>query len=124
MSPHLLFSEIVQYCQNRVYTVPELQNKLSELGQHVGNHLLDVLFLRERGFKRETKHLNMLLFIKRTFWRVSSLNCASFTAGIIEAVLNGANFPAKVTAHYHKGTTFMIKFDESVIARDKLLDGK
>ncbi|KAH3737633.1 hypothetical protein DPMN_044226 [Dreissena polymorpha] len=32
--------------------------------------------------------------------------------------------PAKVTAHYHKGTTFMIKFDESVIARDKLLDGK
>lgn len=23
----LLFSEVVQYCQNRVYTVPELQNK-------------------------------------------------------------------------------------------------
>uniref|UniRef100_V9ICC2 Trafficking protein particle complex subunit 5 n=1 Tax=Apis cerana TaxID=7461 RepID=V9ICC2_APICE len=23
----LLFSELVQYCQNRVYTVPELQNK-------------------------------------------------------------------------------------------------
>ncbi|WAR22941.1 TPPC5-like protein [Mya arenaria] len=130
----LLFSEIVQYCQNRVYTVPELQNK-------------------DRGFKRETKHLNMLLFIKGTFWRTlfgkdadkleqanedeslvnkfisvpkdrGSLNCAAFTAGIIEAVLNGANFPAKVTAHYHKGTTFMIKFDESVIARDKPVEGK
>ena len=24
----LLFSELVQYCQNRVYTVPELQTKL------------------------------------------------------------------------------------------------
>lgn len=24
----LLFSELVQYCQNKVYTVPELQNKL------------------------------------------------------------------------------------------------
>lgn len=23
----LLFSEVVQYCQKRVYTVPELQNK-------------------------------------------------------------------------------------------------
>ncbi|XP_052777590.1 trafficking protein particle complex subunit 5-like [Mya arenaria] len=158
----LLFSEIVQYCQNRVYTVPELQNKLSDLGQHVGSHLLDIMFVRDRGFKRETKHLNMLLFIKGTFWRTlfgkdadkleqanedvrtyyiiekeslvnkfisvpkdrGSLNCAAFTAGIIEAVLNGANFPAKVTAHYHKGTTFMIKFDESVIARDKPVEGK
>merc|ERR1711893_25363 len=53
-----------------------------------------------------------------------SLNCASFVAGIIEAVLNGCNFPAKVTAHWHKGTTFMIKFDESVISRDKMVDGR
>ncbi|XP_060596851.1 trafficking protein particle complex subunit 5-like isoform X1 [Ruditapes philippinarum] len=158
----LLFSEIVQYCQNRVYTVPELQTKLSDLGQHVGNHLLDILFLRDRGYKREVKLLSMLLFIKGNFWRTlfgkdadkleqanddertyyiiekeplvnkfisvpkdkGSLNCAAFTAGIIEAVLNGANFPAKVTVHWHKGTTFLIKFDESVIARDKLVDGK
>ncbi|KAL4236981.1 Trafficking protein particle complex subunit 5 [Mactra antiquata] len=158
----LMFSEIVQYCQNRVYTVPELQNKLSDLGQHVGNHLLDILFVRERGFKREVKLLNMLLFIKGNFWKTlfgkdadkleqanddertyyiiekeplvnkfisvpkdkGSLNCAAFTAGIIEAVLNGANFPAKVTVHWHKGTTFMIKFEESVIARDKLVDGR
>lgn len=49
-----------------------------------------------------------------------SLNCAAFTAGIVEAVLDGANFPAKVTAHWHKGTTFMVKFEESVIARDKV----
>jgi len=49
-----------------------------------------------------------------------SLNCAAFVAGIVEAVLDGANFPAKVTAHWHKGTTFMVKFEESVIARDKV----
>lgn len=71
-----------------------------------------------------------------------TLNCASYVAGIIEAVLNGCNFvsfifllfplthqdpffqPAKVTAHWHKGTTFMIKFDESVIARDKIVEGR
>lgn len=48
-----------------------------------------------------------------------SLNCASFMAGVIEAVLDGSNFPAKVSAHWHKGTTFMVKFEDSVIARDK-----
>lgn len=32
--------------------------------------------------------------------------------------------PAKVTVHWHKGTCFMIKFDESVIARDKMIDSR
>lgn len=161
----LLFSEMVQYCQNRVNTVPELQAKLADLGQHVGTRILDVLVVRERGFKRETKLLQILIFVKSTLWkslfgkeadklehanddekiyyiiekeplvnrfisvpsdggRQSSLNCAAFMAGIIEAVLNCSNFPAKVTAHWHKGTAFVIKFDESVIARDKLIEGR
>lgn len=29
---------------------------------------------------------------------------------------------AKVTAHWHKGTTYMVQFDESVIARDKQME--
>ena len=32
--------------------------------------------------------------------------------------------PAKVTVHWHKGTTYMIKFEESVISRDKQLEGR
>lgn len=32
--------------------------------------------------------------------------------------------PAKVTALWHKGTTFMIKFEDTVIARDKQLEGR
>ncbi|ELU03713.1 hypothetical protein CAPTEDRAFT_195837 [Capitella teleta] len=158
----LLFSEMVQYSQNRVYSVPELQTKLSDLGQHVGTRIVDLLMLREKGFRREVKLLNMLLFIKGNLWKnlfgkeadklehanddertyyiiekeplvnkfisvpkdKGTLNCASYVAGIIEAVLNGCNFPAKVTAHWHKGTTFMIKFDESVIARDKIVEGR
>jgi len=51
-----------------------------------------------------------------------SLNCAAFVAGVVEAVLDGCNFPAKVSAHWHKGTTFMVKFEESVIARDKAIE--
>nr|CAI5864295.1 unnamed protein product [Callosobruchus analis] len=52
----------------------------------------------------------------------SSLNCAVFIAGIIEAVLTGTGFPAKVTAHWHKGTTYMVKFDDAVMTRDKQLE--
>jgi len=156
----LLFSEMVQYCQNRVHTVPELQNKLSELGWNVGVRILDLLFVRERNSKREVKLLNILLFIKSTMWRSlfgkeadklehasddertyyiiekdplvnkfisipkdkGSLNCAAFTSGIIEAVLTQTGFTAKVTTHWHKGTTYMIKFEDSVIARDKKLE--
>ncbi|KAF1744326.1 hypothetical protein MXB_3156 [Myxobolus squamalis] len=40
-------------------------------------------------------------------------NVAYFTAGILDAFLNDAGFTCKVTAHWHKGTTLMIVFDES-----------
>lgn len=158
----LLFSEMVQYCQSRVYSVTELQTSLSEMGQRVGASLLDVLVLREKNGRRETKLLNMLLFIKVSVWRAlfgkeadkleqandddktyyiiekeplvntyisvprenSSLNCAAFNAGIVEAILTNSGFPAKVTVHWHKGTTLMIKFNEEVIARDKALEGR
>lgn len=156
----LLFSELVQYCQNRVYSVPELQNKLAEVGQEIGMKLVDLNFVREKNYKREIKLLNMLLFIKSSLWKSmfgyeaeklehanddertyyiiekdplvnrfisvpkdkGSLNCAVFIAGIIEAILNSCGFAAKVTAHWHKGTTYMIKFDESVILRDKQME--
>lgn len=54
----------------------------------------------------------------------SSLNCAAFNAGIVEAILTNSGFPAKVTVHWHKGTTLMIKFNNEVIARDKALEGR
>jgi hypothetical protein len=156
----LLFSEMVQYCQSRSSTVPELQQKLHELGWQVGARILDLVFVRDRAGRRETKLLNVLLMIKSTIWKAlfgkeadklehanddektyyiiekeplvnkfisvpkdkGSLNCAAFTAGIIEAVLDGCNFPAKVTAHWHKGTTFMVKFEEHVITRDRQIE--
>jgi len=51
---------------------------------------------------------------------LESLNCAAFVAGIVEAVLNGAHFPAQVSAHSvpEKGTTFLIKFDLSAIPKE------
>ncbi|KYO44996.1 trafficking protein particle complex subunit 5 [Alligator mississippiensis] len=128
----LLFSEIVQYCQNRVYSVSELQNKLSELGQQ--GPVWKALFGREADKLEQANDDDKTYYIIEkeplinTYISVprenSTLNCASFTAGIVEAVLTCSGFPAKVTAHWHKGTTLMIKFDEAVIARDKALDGR
>jgi len=156
----LLFSEVVQYSQNKSTTVPELQNRLHSLGYSVGSKIIDLYFVRERNGKREIKLLNILLFVKSTLWKVlfgkeadklehsnddentyylmetepivnkfisvprdkGSLNCATFIAGIVEAVLTGTGFTAKVTTHWHKGTTYMVKFDDAVVARDKQLD--
>ncbi|NXV71562.1 TPPC5 protein, partial [Atlantisia rogersi] len=65
----LLFSELVQYCQNRVYSVAELQAKLASLGQQVGLRVLDALVAREKSGRREIKVLNILLFVKGPVWR-------------------------------------------------------
>jgi hypothetical protein len=111
----------------------------------------------EKKDKRDTKIIDMLMFVKRTLWiklfgkeadkleqaaddprnyyviekdpiickfisvpkDKSSLNCAAFAGGVIESVLCSGGFPAKVTTHWHKGTTFMIQFNESVIDREK-----
>ncbi|NXQ99002.1 TPPC5 protein, partial [Sagittarius serpentarius] len=114
----LLFSELVQYCQNRVYSVAELQAKLARLGHQVGLRVLDALTY----YVIEKEPLvNAYISVPK---ENSPLNCAAFTAGLVEAVLTASGFPAKVTAHWHKGTTLMIKFEEGVIARDKSLEGR
>ena len=44
--------------------------RLSDLGQHVGVRIVDIMMLRERGYRREVKLLNMLLFVKNNLWKV------------------------------------------------------
>ena len=45
-----LFSEYVQYCTNRVMTIPDLQNKLAKLGNDVGFHLVEILNYRDKKY--------------------------------------------------------------------------
>ncbi|OCH92710.1 transporter particle subunit trs31 [Obba rivulosa] len=58
---------------------------------------------------------------------MSSLSCSSFTAGIVEAVLDGLGFPARVTAHntptdqYPGRTTILIKLEQSVLDREEAM---
>ncbi|EEB90489.1 hypothetical protein MPER_11298, partial [Moniliophthora perniciosa FA553] len=57
---------------------------------------------------------------------LSQLSCSSFTAGIVEAVLDGLCFPARVTAHntpnaqFPSRTTILIKLEKSVLDREEL----
>lgn len=54
----------------------------------------------------------------------SQLSCAAFTAGIIEAILDGLVFTSKVTAHavpvddQPLRTVFLIKFEPDVVDRE------
>lgn len=58
---------------------------------------------------------------------MSQLSCSAFTAGIVEAVLDGLCFPARVTAHsvptdqHPLRTTILIKLDRSVLDREEAL---
>lgn len=104
------------------------------MGKDVGSRVIDLYFVRERNSKRETKLINMLLFIKTTLWKClfgkeaeklehanddertyyilekeplvnkfisvpkdkGALNCAIYSAGIIEAVLTNCGFVSKI----------------------------
>ncbi|KAI0345865.1 TRAPP I complex [Trametopsis cervina] len=58
---------------------------------------------------------------------MSQLSCSSFSAGIVEAVLDGLGFPARVTAHntptdqLPNRTTILIKLEPSVMEREEAL---
>jgi trafficking protein particle complex subunit 5 len=59
---------------------------------------------------------------------MGSLNCNAFVAGIVRGVMDGAGFPARVTAHFvavegqsRPKTTVLMKFDPEVVEREKRL---
>ena len=48
--------------------------RLANLGHHVGFRMIDVLCLREKTAKRETRIVSTLWFIQKTVWKVSTSN--------------------------------------------------
>ena len=64
-----LFSEIVQYHQNRVDSISELERRLETTGYAVGLRVLELLACRSRDARREVKLMNVLQFISTTVWK-------------------------------------------------------
>ncbi|CAG8452592.1 12101_t:CDS:2 [Cetraspora pellucida] len=58
---------------------------------------------------------------------LSQLNCNAFLAGIVEAILDGAQFPSRVTAHslpqegFPLRTTILIQLDKEILQREEQL---
>ncbi|KAH8834860.1 TRAPP complex subunit trs31 [Flagelloscypha sp. PMI_526] len=58
---------------------------------------------------------------------MSSLSCSSFTAGIVEAVMDGLGFPARVTSHstptaqHPRRITILLKLEQSVLLREQIM---
>jgi hypothetical protein len=65
----LLFSELVQYAQNRVSSVSDLERRLEEAGYSVGQRVGELVGCRERLTKRETRVVNMLQYVSNTVWK-------------------------------------------------------
>ncbi|KAM0756471.1 TRAPP I complex [Meredithblackwellia eburnea MCA 4105] len=61
---------------------------------------------------------------------MGGLSCGALVAGIVEAVMDGAGFPARVTAHsvpepsHPRKTVILIKLDPEVLAREAAFGGK
>lgn len=158
-----LFSELVQYSQQKVSNVDELERRLMSVGQEVGERMLEALAFRDKGMRRETQIVGMLSFVHTVVWKAlfgrpadalekgtqaeneymivdreplvnrfisvprdfGHLNCAAFNAGIVRGALVAAGFPCQVSAHYvpqegyKQRTVILIRFDESVMAREE-----
>jgi hypothetical protein len=157
-----LFAEIVSYCRNNVPTMEEWEERLAEVGHHVGVRTLELCVSRDRAPKRETNLVNMLVFIQTNCWKMlfgrqasrlekisddkytivdddllvcryvsvppdlKGLSCAAFVAGVVRALLDGAQFPARVTAHstpqlqenLPNQTRILMEFEDHVVARE------
>ena len=50
--------------------VSDLGGKLEDMGHRVGERLLDLIVLRERPYRRDTKMVQMLQFVSGTVWKV------------------------------------------------------
>ncbi|KAL8833337.1 MAG: hypothetical protein Q9170_004326 [Blastenia crenularia] len=61
---------------------------------------------------------------------MNQLNCAAYVAGIIEGVCDGCGLKAAVSAHnggtemWPGKTVFLIRYEEGVVEREGLLEGK
>jgi hypothetical protein len=60
---------MIQYHQNRVDSISELERRLENLGYSVGLRVLELLAYRNRDYKRETRLMGVLQFVSTQVWK-------------------------------------------------------
>ncbi|GMH35375.1 hypothetical protein BSKO_03243 [Bryopsis sp. KO-2023] len=63
-----LFSELIQYSQNKVKSTTELEQRLEVVGCEIGQRLLELLTYREKVPRRKCHIIDILKFIHSTVW--------------------------------------------------------
>ena len=64
-----LYSELVQYHQNRVDSISELERRLESSGYGVGLKILELLAYRSREYRREIRLMSALQFVSTSVWK-------------------------------------------------------
>eukprot|EP00904_Undaria_pinnatifida_P010941 jgi/Undpi1/6978/HiC_scaffold_21.g09452.m1 len=64
-----MFSEMVQYFQDRVTSITDLERKLEEVGYGMGLRVLELQTFRERLQKRRVRLLPMLQWVSSNVWK-------------------------------------------------------
>lgn len=109
--------------------------KIVSMLQFIHNNVWKMLFNKQAdGLQKSTDDPDEYRIIENTplinkfitLPKGNSLNCASFFAGIIEGILNSADFRSKVSAYFYEiegitKTYYIVKFDKDVINRDNEL---
>merc|ERR1719210_1757781 len=110
--------------------LPMLNFVAQTIWKQLFGHTADLL----KGQDHENEYmLNDKALIVNRFISVprdhGAVNCGSFVAGIVEGLLRSAEFPATASAHTvdeplgAASTTILIRFDESVMVRERRLSG-
>ena len=66
-----LFVEMAQYAIEHASESLDAEARLHSIGKSVGERLFDVLYLREKGYRRETKLYGILSFITTFAWKTA-----------------------------------------------------
>eukprot|EP01036_Dinobryon_divergens_P030364 gene30364-39597_t len=64
-----LFSELVQYNQNRVDSIHDLEKKLESSGYSIGTRVVELVSCRDHCTRRETRVVTMLQYIQNVIWK-------------------------------------------------------
>ena len=96
--------------------------RLEDAGVGIGRRVLELGCLREKSVEQEDE----FMIVEKTplvnmFISSAPCNCVAFVAGIVRGVLEGAQFPAQVSAHEYEDsrTVILIKFAPEVLEREK-----
>ena len=64
-----LFSELVQYCKERIGSMADLESKLEGVGHSIGLRVLELLIHREKASRREIRLIGALQFVSTVVWQ-------------------------------------------------------